>query len=173
MPIVKLKNSLQAHWFMPLALAIVIADSILARSVQWQPARPLETGVILDMAVLLPILYAICYRRRGRAARARAAALACLGIWIAGNVIPVARHDLISHLSPLRYLGTAVLFLVELRLAIAIYRAAFASNPSETQRTLAAAEQAGVPQWDTRLMAWEAGLWRRAWQWLKQRSDRR
>ena len=84
----------------------------------------------------------------------------------------VGHHDLINHLRPLRYLGMVVLFLIELRFAIAIYRAAFASSPAETQRTLAAAEQAGVPQWVARLMAWEAGLWRRAWQWLLQRTDR-
>ena len=172
MPIDDRSSFLQTHWFMPLALIVVVADSILARAVPWQPARPLEIGVILDMAGLLPILYGICYRRRGRAAWVRAAALACLGIWIASQVMTVGHHDLINHLRPLRYLGMVVLFLIELRFAIAIYRAAFASSPAETQRTLAAAEQAGVPQWVARLMAWEAGLWRRAWQWLLQRADR-
>jgi hypothetical protein len=64
-----------------------------------------------------------------------------------------------------------VLFLVELRLAIAIYRAAFTAQPEEAQRTLEAAQEAGVPRWVTRLMAWEARLWQRAWcvvqQWLR------
>jgi len=87
---------------------------MLARTVPWRPARPLEVGVILDLAVLVPVLYGICYRRRGRAAWVRAAALACLGIWLAGRVIPAAHHELLDHLSPLRYAGMAVLSLVEL-----------------------------------------------------------
>ena len=168
----KLKNQLQGHWFLPLALAIAAADFVLARTVQWRPARPLEAGVILDLAVLIPVLYGICYRRRGRAAWVRAAALACLGIWLAGRVIPALHNDLLDYLSPLRYAGMAVLFLVELRLALAIYRAAFSSPPEQTQRTLAAAEQAGVPRWVTRLMAWEAGLWRRVWHWVQGWSAR-
>jgi hypothetical protein len=168
----KLKSTLQDHWFMPLALAIVLADLVLARAIEWRPARPLEAGVILDLAVLLPLLYAVCYRRRGRAAWVRAAALACLGIWLAGRVLPLSHHELLTHLSPLRYAGMAVLFLVELRLAIAIYRTAFSTQPEQTQRTLEAAEKAGVPRWVTRLMSWEAALWRRAWH-LVQRWIRR
>jgi hypothetical protein len=99
--------------------------------------------------------------------------LACLGIWLAGHVIPVARQDLVGHLSPFRYAGIAVLFLMELRLAVAIYRAAFSSQPGETERSLAAARQAGVPQWVTRIMAWEASLWRRAWQLVQRFAGRR
>ena len=163
MPTMKFKSRLQAHWFMPVAFAVAAADFVLARMTDWHPARPLEAGVILDFALLLPILYGICYRRRGRAAWVRAAALACLGIWLAGRVVPAAHQELLGNLRPLRYAGMAVLFLAELRLAVAIYRAAFSSQPEETRRTLAAAEQAGVPRWVTRLMAWEASLWRRAW----------
>ena len=173
MSTMKLKSTLQGHWFLPLALAIAVADLMLARTVPWRPARPLEVGVILDLAVLVPVLYGICYRRRGRAAWVRAAALACLGIWLAGRVIPAAHHELLDHLSPLRYAGMAVLFLVELRLAIAIYRAAFSAQPEQTQRTLAAAEQAGVPRWVPRLMAWEAALWRRAWHQMQRWAGRR
>lgn len=169
----RLRNPLQAHWFLPLALAIAASDFILARTVGWHPARPLEIGVILDFAVVLPILYAICYRRRGRAAWLRAAALACLGIWLAGRVIPAAHHELLRYLSPFRYAGMAVLFLVELRLAIAIYRAAFSDRPDDARNALAAAEQAGVPGWVTRLMAWEASLWRRAWHQVQRWSGRR
>ena len=167
MPIEKLKKSLQAHWFLPFAFAIVGADSILVRTFEWQPALPLETGVIMDMAVLLPILYGICYRRRGRAVWIRAVALACLGIWVGGHVIPLARHDIINHLAPLRYGGTAVLIFMEARLTFALYRAVFSSTPEHMRQTLTASEQAGVPQWVARLMAMEARLWRRAWQWAQ------
>jgi hypothetical protein len=173
MSTLRLKSVFQSHWFLPLAIAIAVADFVLAHSAQWQPAGPLEAGVLLDFAVLMPVLYGICYRRRGLAAWVRAAALACLGIWVAGRVIPAARHDLITHLGPLRYAGMAVLFLVEVRLAIAIYRAAFSSNPNQTERTMAAAHQAGAPRWVTRLMAWEASLWRRAWQQLQRWARRR
>jgi hypothetical protein len=167
MTAMKLKTALTGHWFLPLALAIITADFALAHAVEWRPARPLEAGVLLDVAVLVPVLYALCYRRRGRAAWIRAGALACLGIWLAGRIIPAAHQDLLAHLGPLRYAGMAVLFLIELRLAIAIYRAAFSDQPEQAQRTLAAAEHAGVPRWVTRLMAWEASLWRRAWQRMR------
>ena len=169
----KLKNAVQAHWFLPLAFAIAGADFALARTVSWSPARPLEAGVLLDLAVLVPVLYGLCYRRRGRAAWMRAAALACLGIWLAGRVIPAAHHDLLNHLGPLRYAGMAVLFLIELRLAVAIYRAAFSAQPEHTERSLAAAEQAGVPRWVIRLMAWEATVWRRAWHGMQRWIGRR
>jgi hypothetical protein len=172
MTAMKLKTALTGHWFLPLALAIITADFALAHAVEWRPARPLEAGVLLDVAVLVPVLYALCYRRRGRAAWIRAGALACLGIWLAGRIIPAAHQDLLAHLGPLRYAGMAVLFLIELRLAIAIYRAAFSDQPEQTQRTLAAAEQAGVPRWVTRLMAWEASLWRCAWQRVRRWGGR-
>lgn len=168
-----LKTSFQAHWFLPLALAIVAADTVLARSTYWRPTELLEAGVIFDLAVLVPLLYGICYRHRGRATWIRAAALSCLGIWLAGHVIPAHHHDILNDLSPLRYVGLAVLLLVELRLAIAIYRAAFSAKPGEAERSMAAASQAGVPPWVTRLMAWEAALWRRAWDWIQRLVGRR
>ena len=162
-----IRDTVQGHWFIPLAIGIAVVDLTIARTLPWSPARPIEAGVILDFAVLLPILYAICYRRRGHVALARAAAITCLGIWLAGRVIPASHHELLAHLSPLRYAGMAVLFLIELRLAIAIYRAAFSARPGEAQRTLAAAEQAGAPRWVIQLMAWEASLWRKSWDRLQ------
>ena len=158
-----IRPAMKENWFVPLALGIAGADFALARALPWSSARPLEIGLILDFAVLLPLLYAICYRRRGRVALTRAAALTCLGIWLAGRVIPPAHQELLAYLSPLRYAGMAVLLLIELRLAIAIYKAAFAAKPDEVQRTLAAAKHAGVPSWVIRVMAWEASLWRKAW----------
>lgn len=156
-------HAIQENWFMPLAFGISAVDFTLARALPWSPPRPLEIGLILDFAVLLPLLYAVCYRRRGRVALIRAAALTCFGIWLAGRVIPPAHQELLAHLSPLRYVGMAVLLLIELRLAIAIYKAAFAAKPDEVQRTLAAAKHAGAPSWVIRVMAWEASLWRKAW----------
>ena len=39
----------------------------------------------------------------------RAAALACLGIWVAGHMVPSEHHDVLSSVGFVRYIGLGVL----------------------------------------------------------------
>jgi hypothetical protein len=161
----KSKIVLKAHWFLPVAMLVVGGDLVLALADSWSDPALLEAGLLFDLAIVLPALYWWYYRKRGRAALLKAAALSCLGIWVAGHIVPDQHHELISTVGFARYVGLAVLLVIELKLIVAIYRAAFSSGGSNP--TLSAAQDAGMPEWAARLMAWEASLLRRGWELVR------
>ncbi|MFX8141364.1 hypothetical protein ABTK98_19625, partial [Acinetobacter baumannii] len=74
-----------------------------------QMDRLLEAGLLFDLAVLVPALYWLAYRQRQQRIGARVLALACVGIWLAQQLVPEAERDLLNHVEPLRYAGIAVL----------------------------------------------------------------
>ncbi|MFB9068626.1 hypothetical protein [Pseudofulvimonas gallinarii] len=161
----KSKIVLKAHWFLPVAMLVVGGDLVLALADSWSDPALLEAGLLFDLAIVLPALYWWCYRKRGRAALLKAAALSCLGIWVAGHIVPDQHHELISTVGFARYVGLAVLLVIELKLVVAIYRAAFSSSGANPP--LSAAQDAGMPEWAARLMAWEASLLRRGWELVR------
>ena len=167
----KSKSPLKTHWFLPVAALVAGGDLTLALVDSWSDPVLLEAGILFDLAVVLPVLYWWCYRKRGRAALLKAAALSCLGIWVAGHIVPDQHHDLISTVGFARYIGLAVLLVIELKLVVAIYRAAFSKSGSN--HALAAAKDAGMPEWAARLMVWEASLWRRGWESVRRLVKRR
>ena len=158
----KSKIALKAHWFLPVAVLVAGGDLALAIVDSWSDPELLEAAILFDLAILLPALYWWCYRKRGWTTLLKATALSCLGIWVAGHIVPDQHHDLISTVGFARYIGLAVLLVIELKLVVAIYRAAFSKAGSND--ALAAAKDAGMPEWAARLMAWEASLWRRGWE---------
>ena len=93
----------------------------------------------------------------------RALGLSCLGIWVAGHIVPSEHHHILSSAGFVRYIGLAVLFAIELKLALVIYRSVFRKGQDAAPAALAAAKDAGMPEWAARLMAWEVSLWRKAW----------
>ncbi len=165
------KGALKAHWFLPVAMLVAGGDLALALIDSWSDPAVVEAGIVFDLAVVLPALYWWCYRKRGRAVLLKAAALSCLGIWVAGHIVPDQHHDLISTVGFARYVGLAVLLVIELKLVVAIYRAAFSRAGSN--HALTAAKEAGMPDWAARLMAWEASLWRRGWESVRRLVKRR
>ena len=94
----KSQRALKAHWFLPVAVLVAGSDLALALVDSWSSPAPLEAGILFDLAVVLPVLYWWCYRKRGRTALLKAASLSCLGIWVAGHIIPDQHHDLIRAL---------------------------------------------------------------------------
>ena len=168
----KSKKALGAHWFIPAAVLVGLGDLALALSDPWADPALLEAGILFDLAVVLPALYLWCYRKRGRVTILKAAGLSCLGIWVAGHIVPDQHHDLISTVGFARYVGLGVLLVIEIKLVVAIYKAAF-SKSGTTDRALVAAKDAGMPEWAARLMAWEASLWRRAWESVQRLVGRR
>ncbi len=165
--------SLRSHWFVLAAAAVAIADGAAIALDDWSNPSLLEAGLLFDLCVVIPALYLWCYRARGKAALLRAVALACLGMWIAGHIVPDQHHQLLSTVGFARYIGLGVLLVIEIKLVAMVYRAAFRSEPDAARAALESAEKAGMPEWVARLMAWEASLWRRAWDALRRVVSRR
>ncbi len=67
---------LRAHWFFPAAAIALLLNSITVYLDQWSSPQLLEAGLLFDFAVLLPVLYLICYRSEGKRSVVRAIALA-------------------------------------------------------------------------------------------------
>lgn len=167
----KSKSLLKTHWFLPVVVLVAGGDLALALIDSWSDPALLEAGILFDLAIVLPALYWWCYRQRGRTALLKAVALSCLGIWVACHIVPDQHHGLISTVGFARYIGLAVLLVIELKLVVTIYRAAF--SRAGANHALAAAKDAGMPEWAARLMAWEASLWRRGWEWVQRLVQRR
>jgi len=159
----KIRTSIRAHWFLLAAAAIVASDLAVASLDSWSNPRLLEAGILFDLSVVVPALYLWCYRSRGKAAIVRAVALSCLGIWVAGHIVPSEHHQLLSTVGFVRYVGLAVLLVIQLKLVLMIYRAAFRRDDDAAPTVLATVKEAGLPEWVARLMAWEASVWRKAW----------
>ena len=168
----KIKNSVRTHWFVLAATVVLIGDIALASLDSWSDPRILEIGILLDLSVVVPALYLWCYRSRGKAAIVRAIALSCLGIWVAGHMVPNEHHQVLSTVGFIRYVGLAVLIAIEIKLAVMIFRAAFRRDSDAAPTVLATAKDAGMPEWAARLMAWEASLWRKAWDAIRHMAGR-
>ncbi|MFN8899311.1 MAG: hypothetical protein ACK5YM_14700 [Pseudomonadota bacterium] len=162
--------SLRSHWFFLVAPLVVAVDLWVAHAAQGRFDRVLEAGLLFDLAVLVPSLYWLCYRNRGRRAAVRAAALACVGIWAAVKLVPADEQHLMHYVAPLRYVGLAALIALEAAVVIAIYRSVFAGN-SAAQAAASAPED--LPPWAARLLAMEAALWRKAWLVIRRVFGRR
>jgi hypothetical protein len=156
-------NSLKAHWFV-FAFALILAgNGTVTYLDEWGSIKLMEFGLLFDFAILLPALYLICYRDQGKKAIYRAIGLACLGIWAAGKIVPEESHQILESVSFLRYVGLGVLFLIELRIVIAIFKSIFSSKTQYGKDRDAAIAEADMPVWVAKLMAWEANLWRKVW----------
>ena len=105
--------------------------------------------------------------RSGKKTIFRAIGLACLGIWAVGKIVPEESHQILENVSFLRYVGLGVLFLIELRIIIAIFKSIFANEAEYEKEREAAISEAEMPEWVAKLMAWEANLWRKLWLSMK------
>jgi hypothetical protein len=161
-------NSLKKHWFWPAAFAVVAVNVMVLAIDGWQAPRIKEFGVLFDFALLIPALYFICYRTSGKKAFVRTIAFACLGVWVAGHVVPDTHHFLISQIDWVRYVGLAVLVVIEIRLAIEIWRLAFRGHAEDASQAIREkAEKEGVPPWVAKLMAAEAKFWKKLWRFAR------
>ena len=159
------KLTFKNHWFWPLALAICAVNTLVLSLDGWQSPQIKELGVLFDFAILIPVLYLICYRASGKKAVIKCVAIACLGIWAAGHIVPNEYHVILSEVGFLRYIGLSVLVAIEIRVGLEIFRLALRSkSDSESNAAIQRkAEQEGIPPWVAKLMAWESRLWRKLW----------
>lgn len=147
------------HGWILLALFVVVGDIVTTRFDAAQRPQLVEAAVLFDLVIVLPVLYGWWHRARGRVVLLRMLGLSCLGFWVASHVVPDAQHGLIERFGMLRYAGLAVLVVFELRLMLAIWRAAFSGGDRAVETI---ARDADMPVWAARLMAFEARLWRKA-----------
>ena len=153
------------NWFF-MAFAAVLAGSYgFARSSIFL-AQGGEVAILADLCLTVPLLYCWCYWRLPRRQLAiRAAALACLGVWVAGRLIPAADQTILPHLSWGRTLGIVVLALIELRVLVAVVRLTFSGTATVEE----VSTRSGVPPTIARLMLIEARFWRWLWKLLRRR----
>ncbi len=167
------RRSWRPYWFAMAGTVVAAANLTLARFDDWSEPGLVEAGILFDLAVVIPGLYWWCHRSRGRPALLRAIALSCLGIWIAGHLVPDEHHRALGTVGILRYIGLAVLVVIELKLIVVFVRATFGGDDDPRPAVLAAARDADLPLWIARLLAWEASMWRRVWNAVRRMAGRR
>ena len=165
-------RKLKQHWFFIAATVMICGDWIVVRTQGVDRPRLMEAAVLGDLALIMPLLYFVCYRSKGKAAIIRACALSCSAIWLCGYIIPQAHHYLLNSLSWMRYLGMAVLTVLEIKLILMLWRTIFKSNLSAEDVATEVAAKADMPLWVARLMGLEARFWRSIWLTLKRLTGR-
>ncbi len=158
---------LRSNWFLPAAAIAVLMNSTVVYLDQWASPELLEAGLLFDFAFLLPVLYLICYWSEGKRSVIRAIALACLGIWAVGHVVPEANQTILQNLQFIRFIGLGVLVLLQVKLIVAIFRAMSGASESAEHEASRLADETGTPPWVTKLLAWEAAVWIKVWRFLR------
>lgn len=165
-----------ATMFYLLMMLIIAGNMLVAQTDDWSTPALVEFGVVFDCAVLIPLLYLWFFRKAEKINWIKPLALACLGVWVAGHVVPDTHHQLINQLTYLRYLGLAVLVLIEIRIMSRIYRHVF-STPDKhidtKQMIQDASKEQPMPEWVARIIAWEAKLYRTIWLKIKHFINRK
>jgi hypothetical protein len=153
-------HQLRVHWFLFVAPLILGADLYCGLSLRGEIDRVIEGGLLFDLSVLLPGLYWLCYRNRGRRAVFGAVAMACSGVWVASKIVPEVERDLLNYFVPLRYVGIAVIVWLEVAIVFTIYRAIFKGGTVDQAISQAPAD---LPPWVSKLLAMEANFWLKVW----------
>lgn len=162
-------KALRTHWFFFVAPVILAGWIYVTKETQAPVDRILEVGLLFDLVVLVPCLYWLCYRARGRRALLRAAALACLGIWVALKLVPESDREILGYVAPLRWVGLAALIWLEVKVVAAIYKSVFKVGSTAQATSLATSD---MPPWVTQLLALEAKVWLRVWQFIKRMAGK-
>jgi hypothetical protein len=148
---------LKDNWFWPLAIMLSAFAAFIARTTPVGALEGWEVAVVFDVLVTIPVLFALCYRAKLTRNNLiiRVVALQCLGIWLATKIVPVEAQSLLPQLSWLRYLGLAVLVVIELRVIVAMFRIIFKPGTGTAEL-----ENLGMPASLAKLALLEARFWR-------------
>ena len=156
-----LKESFVSNWFYPVALVLFVLVWALVTTSGAIPQAghgfSLEVALLADVFLTLPALYWLCFRNRHGKARLFLGLIAvvCSGMWLAGQIVPVAEQRILPQFSWLRYTGLAIIVAFEVRLAALALRVMW-----KPQASLADLEGQGVPPIVAKLMIAEARFWR-------------
>lgn len=153
------------HWFYLLLPFLLMAAWGFQASHPWQSRPRLGEAITLfDWCLVVPVLYAVCYRRSpGRALALRTLAMVCGGIWISSWIVPDRAERILEYWSWLRGAGLVVLAIFEGLAFIAVMRVVSGPDPD-----VKALERQGIPPLLVRLMLAEARFWR--WLWARLRG---
>jgi hypothetical protein len=171
-PLPPVRPLLRQHWFWLVALAMLATDTTVIHlslhSSSSASPQFIEAGLLCDLALVLPCLYLVCYRREGKRAIVRSIALASVGVWAASKLLPETGHFLIKDLYPVRYAALAVIAVIELKMVVAAYKAYKAVfQGASRQASEAQLAKAGMPPWAAKLAAAEAAFWHRVYSKVK------
>ena len=149
---------LRSNWFLAAAPVLLAIEWLVVRDIGAQMGEQAEAVVLFDLCVFVPALFLLCYRTSLPIGQLvlRSAALACLGVYLAGLIVPAASQQLLPQLAWVRAAGLVVLALIELRVLIAMVRIVFREDSTVEQVQAAS----GAPRWVARLMMLEARFWR-------------
>ena len=149
---------IKSNWFVAVAVLLLGTDLAVLLVPDSASPRLLEIGLLSDLCLILPGLYLACYWRNGKRSVLRAIAIASIGFWVSSKLLPESSQFLIQKLWPVRYIALAVLFLIELKVVLTVYRAVF-SGASRQEAAVSLEKQAGLPAWAAKLAAAEAAWW--------------
>jgi hypothetical protein len=163
------RSWLAGNWFALVVPPLILVEWLVARSLGGEAGPMLELVVLFDLCLFMPALYLLCYRGRRpvRQLALRAAALVCLGIYIATYLVPEAAQRLLPHLGWARTAGLAVLLLIEFRLLVMTLRLVWGRDASAEEVQAAS----GAPAWIVQLMVLEARFWKSLWRMLRGPRD--
>lgn len=152
-------TTIRNNWFWPVAFLQVTLLWCLTAAVPNAFVPGFEKALLFDAVITLPTLFFICYRGRLplKFMVVRIVALQCLGIWLASKLVPTSEQHILPALMWARYVGLSVLVLIEMKLAIVLFRLMFKSGVTEGDLT-----RQGMP----RLIAKWAMMEARFWRWV-------
>ena len=154
------------NWFPPLLAVLLAIEFAFARATDWPHDGLAEMAVVFDLCLFVPLLHAVCYRKRMalKPLLIRSAALALAGLYVASKLVPGGAQVLLADLLWARYAGWFVIALLELWILVLTVRLVF--GDASTRQI---AEKSGAPLWIARLMQMEARFWKAVWLFLRGR----
>lgn len=157
----------RTNWFLAVAPVLLLVEWLVIRDIGIDMGRDVEAVVLFDLCVFMPSLFLICYRNGLTPGQTilRTMALVCLGIYLAGWLVPAEAQQLLPQLAWARTAGLVVLGLIELRVLLLVVNLVYRKGGSIEQVQVAS----GAPRWVARLLMLEARFWRAVWALIRRR----
>lgn len=163
----------KANWYFVL-LPIILCGNYAASKIPGDiDPRLNETAILFDLVFLLPALYAVCYRKLGRKIIIRILGIACMGIWLAGHLIPAEEQVIYAQIAFMRDAGLAFLTLIEIRISVFMFKLLFGRLQENENTVRQLNEKMDVPLWVAKLIVLEAAFWKRLWKFVRHLFMRR
>lgn len=151
----------KGNWYFVLLPIILCGNYMASKMPSDIDPRLNEAAILFDLLFMLPLLYAICYRKLGRKIIIRIIGIACLGIWLAGHLIPPEEQIIYAQIAFLRYVGLAFLVLIEIKMSVFMFKLLYGRQQENENITKQLSEKIDIPLWAAKLLVLEAAFWKR------------